>query len=48
MPQISLHSPIGDLTVSAEDDAVVAVDWGWGRDQTSTPLLTRAVRQLED
>lgn len=46
MPQLSLHSPVGDLTLSEEDDAIVAVDWGWGRDQTSTPLLKRAVKQL--
>ena len=42
MPQLSLHSPIGDLTVSEENGAIVALDWGWGRDQTETPLLTRA------
>jgi methylated-DNA-[protein]-cysteine S-methyltransferase len=46
MPQLSLHSPIGDLTVSAEDGAVVALDWGWGRDQTESPLLIRARAQL--
>lgn len=46
MPQISLHSPVGDLSVSQEDDAIVAVDWGWGRDQTPTPLLKDAVKQL--
>ncbi len=46
MPQLSLHSPIGDLTVSEDDGAIVAVDWGWGRDQTETPLLTRARAQL--
>lgn len=47
MPQLSLHSPIGDLTVSAEDEHVVALDWGWGRDQTETPVLARAREQLE-
>ena len=46
MPQISLHSPLGDLSVSAEDDKIVALDWGWGRDQTPTPLLKEALRQL--
>jgi methylated-DNA-[protein]-cysteine S-methyltransferase len=25
-----LHTPIGDLTVSEEDGAIVALDWGWG------------------
>jgi methylated-DNA-[protein]-cysteine S-methyltransferase len=47
MPQLSLHTPIGDLSVSAEDEMLVAVDWGWGRDQTETPLLREAKAQLE-
>ena len=46
MPQLSLHSAIGDLTVAEEDDAIVSLDWGWGRDQTATPLLARARDQL--
>ncbi len=47
MPQLSLHTPIGDLTVSEERGAVVAVDWGWGRDQTPTPLLLRSRALLD-
>jgi methylated-DNA-[protein]-cysteine S-methyltransferase len=46
LPQLSLHTPIGDVTVSEEDGAIVALDWGWGRDQTETPLLSRARDQL--
>jgi methylated-DNA-[protein]-cysteine S-methyltransferase len=46
VPQLSLHSPIGDLTISEEDGAIVALDWGWGRDQAETPLLLRARQQL--
>jgi methylated-DNA-[protein]-cysteine S-methyltransferase len=42
LPQLSLHTPIGPITVSAEADAIVAVDWGWGRDQDPTPLLLDA------
>jgi methylated-DNA-[protein]-cysteine S-methyltransferase len=42
VPQLSLHTPVGDLTVSEEAGRIVAVDWGWGRDQTETPLLLRA------
>lgn len=42
MPQLSLHSPLGDLTLSEEDGAILALDWGWGRDQTETPLLCQA------
>ncbi len=48
MPQLSLHSPFGDLTVSEENGAIVAVDWGWGRDQMETPLLLRARAELFD
>jgi methylated-DNA-[protein]-cysteine S-methyltransferase len=43
-----MHSPVGDLTVSEEDGAIVALDWGWGRDQTETPLLIRAHAQLHE
>ncbi len=48
MPQLSLHTPAGPITVSEEDGAIVALDWGWGRDQTETPLLARAREQLHD
>lgn len=47
MPQLSLHSPLGDLTVSQEEGQIVALDWGWGRDQTETPLLVRTRAALE-
>lgn len=46
MPQLSLHTPVGDLTLSEEDGDIVALDWGWGRDQTETPALLEARRQL--
>jgi methylated-DNA-[protein]-cysteine S-methyltransferase len=46
LPQLSLHTPIGDVTVSEEDGAIVSIDWGWGRDQMQTPLLRRAQNQL--
>ncbi len=46
MPQLSLHTPIGPITVSEEDGAIVALDWGWGRDQTETVTLRRARAQL--
>jgi methylated-DNA-[protein]-cysteine S-methyltransferase len=48
MPQLSMHSPIGDLTVSEEDGIVVAVDWGWGRDQTPSNFLRDAIEQLNE
>lgn len=47
MPQLSLHSPVGDLTLSEDNGKLVAVDWGWGRDQDATPLLREAKKQLE-
>jgi methylated-DNA-[protein]-cysteine S-methyltransferase len=48
MPQLSLHTPLGDLTLSEEDGAIVALDWGRGRDQQPTPLLLRGRDQLQD
>ncbi|MGE3475443.1 MAG: methylated-DNA--[protein]-cysteine S-methyltransferase [Rhodospirillaceae bacterium] len=48
MPQLSMHSPIGDLTISEDEGEIVSIDWGWARDQKATPLLKNAKRQLED
>jgi len=42
MTQLSMQSPVGPLTVSEAGGAIVAVDWGGGREQTTTPLLERA------
>lgn len=47
MPQISLHTMVGDLTVSEEAGQIVALDWGWGRDQAATPVLLAARAQLQ-
>jgi methylated-DNA-[protein]-cysteine S-methyltransferase len=47
MPQLSLLTPLGDLTLSEEDGAIVALDWGRGRDQQPTPLLEMARAQLQ-
>jgi len=47
MPQLSLLTNFGDLTISEEDGAIVALDWGRGRDQQETPLLRRARDQLQ-
>ena len=46
MPQLSLQTQFGALTLSEEDGALVALDWGWGRDQATTPLLLRARDQV--
>jgi methylated-DNA-[protein]-cysteine S-methyltransferase len=48
MPQLSLMTPLGDITVSEDDGAIVALDWGRGRDQQETPLLREARTQLHD
>lgn len=49
MPFISLNTPVGPLTVFADDEAIVAVDWGWPPENTEPPgaLLERARDQLE-
>jgi len=46
VPQLSLHSPFGDISVSEADGAIVAVDWGWGSTQQQTRLLARTRDQL--
>ncbi len=46
MPQLSLHTPIGDISVAEEEGAIVAIDWGWGSRQSETALLRRAREQL--
>ena len=48
MPQLFLLTNLGDLTISEDDGAIVALDWGRGRDQAETPLLRRARDQLQD
>ena len=46
MPQLSLHTPIGDLTIAEEDGFIVSVDWGWVSDQVHTTVLDSARDQL--
>ncbi|MGG5820635.1 methylated-DNA--[protein]-cysteine S-methyltransferase [Falsiroseomonas sp. HW251] len=48
MPQHSCLTPLGEVTISEEDGAIVALDWGRGRDQDRTRLLDRAIAQLQD
>ena len=45
-PQLSYPSPVGDLTVSEDNGALVALDFGRGMTQTRTALLDAAVAQL--
>ncbi|MFQ5535215.1 MAG: methylated-DNA--[protein]-cysteine S-methyltransferase [Sphingomonadales bacterium] len=47
MPQLSGHTPFGDITLTAENNALVSLDWGWAPlDQQETPLLFEAWRAL--
>ena len=48
MPQLSLHTPLGEVTISEDGGAIVAIDWGRGRDQEATPLLRQARDQLQE
>ena len=47
MPQLSLHTPVGDITVFEEDGAIVSLDWGWVPEQAPSPILQRAREQLQ-
>ena len=49
VPQLSFHTALLDaLTVTEEDGAIVALDWGWARDQAATPLLVSARDQVQE
>lgn len=42
-----MHSPVGDLTLFAEDGAIIALEWGWGSIDDPSPLLIRAKAALD-
>ena len=46
LPQLSLHTQAGAITLSEEDGAIVSLDWGWARDQDATVLLRRGKAEL--
>lgn len=46
MPQLSIHSPLDDLTLTEEDGMIVSLDWGWSPFQEKTPLLEQAAAAL--
>ncbi len=50
MPQLTLHSPVGELTISEQDGAIVALDWGRGPPdfQHESPLLVQTKIVLEN
>jgi methylated-DNA-[protein]-cysteine S-methyltransferase len=45
--QLSLHTPVGDITVFEEDGAIVSLDWGWVPQQTPSSVLENAREQLQ-
>jgi len=47
LPQLSLHTPVGDITVFEDAGAIVSLDWGWVQDQDQSPILVRARDQLQ-
>ncbi len=47
MPSLSIPSPVGQLTIDEEDDAIVSIRWADARDGNGSPLLTEAARQLD-
>ncbi len=46
MPQISMNSPVGAITIFEFDDQIVAVDWGFVEDIEPSPVLSDAKAQL--
>jgi methylated-DNA-[protein]-cysteine S-methyltransferase len=47
MPSLSMPSPVGQLTIDEEDDAIVAIRWADEPAGNGSPLLTEAARQLD-
>lgn len=48
MPQVSLSSPVGDLTITEESGAIVSLAWGGKASGDKTSLLCRAAAQLRE
>lgn len=46
--RISYKSPVGNLVISAEDDAVIALDWSDEKFDSKAEVLKEAVKQLEE
>ena len=47
---ISMHSPLGDLTLAEEDGKIISLDWGRAPQEwlSPTPLLNEAKAQLDE
>ena len=48
MDSLSISSPVGNLILVEDDEAIVAVRWAEARGGNGSPLLTKAARQLDD
>ena len=48
MPQISINSPVGPLTIFEFDGVIVALDWGFVEEMETSPVLEEAKAQLAD
>lgn len=47
LSSIAIDSPVGRLTITATDDAIVAIGWAGDSHGDETPLLSEARRQIE-
>jgi methylated-DNA-[protein]-cysteine S-methyltransferase len=47
MASLTLSSPIGALTITERDGAIVEISWGRAENGSETALLRRAARQLD-
>jgi methylated-DNA-[protein]-cysteine S-methyltransferase len=47
VPHLSMHSPLGDLTLFEADQAIVAIDWGWAASQEPSAFLDRVRRAMD-
>lgn len=50
MSWISMHAPVGDLTLHEHDGKIISLDWGWAPDCPDPihPILQTAKNQLDD
>ena len=47
LQQLSVPSPVGTLTLTEDDGAIVSIAWGREAGHNGNPLLAEAARQLE-
>jgi len=47
MTSISFHSPLGQLTLFEDNEAIIVLEWGRAPEDEPTPLLKEAKAQLD-